>query len=500
MMVQHPGTDTYALGPVIEELVEQTKELYQADSIPWVVGYSGGKDSTAILQLVWMALSDLPPNRRSKPVYIISTDTLVENPVVAAWVSKSLDIMGQAAKRDGLPFHPRRLTPTLQDSFWVNLIGRGYPAPRHKFRWCTERLKIKPSNQFIVDIVQKNGECILVLGTRKAESSQRSNRMQKLEGERTRHQLSPNQSLPNSFVYTPIENWSNDEVWQFLMDFENPWGYRNDDLLAMYRGATKDAECPLVVDTSTPSCGNSRFGCWVCTLVEQDRSMAAMIQNDSEKQWMQPLLDLRNELDLTDDRHLRDFRRMAGHVQLYHDRPIPGPYTQESRAHWLQKLLEAQHWIRGNGPKHVRDLELISQEELQEIRRIWVLDKHELEDSLPRIYEEATGEQYIGAEIVNHHAFGQDEMRILRDICDEDELHFQLIRELLDIEAGYRTHSRRRGLFDALESAFQRNAYTGIEDATARARERRDALKAARDGSPEQLDLTLRNSDSTATP
>ena len=236
MMVQHPGTDTYALGPVIEELVEQTKELYQADSIPWVVGYSGGKDSTAILQLVWMALSDLPPNRRSKPVYIISTDTLVENPVVAAWVSKSLDIMGQAAKRDGLPFHPRRLTPALQDSFWVNLIGRGYPAPRHKFRWCTERLKIKPSNQFIVDIVQKNGECILVLGTRKAESSQRSNRMQKLEGERTRHQLSPNQSLPNSFVYTPIENWSNDEVWQFLMDFENPWGYRNDDLLAMYRG------------------------------------------------------------------------------------------------------------------------------------------------------------------------------------------------------------------------------------------------------------------------
>ena len=228
--------------------------------------------------------------------------------------------------------------------------------------------------------------------------------------------------------------------------------------------------------------------------------MAAMIQNDSEKQWMQPLLDLRNELDLTDDRHLRDFRRMAGHVQLYHDRPIPGPYTQESRAHWLQKLLEAQHWIRGNGPKHVRDLELISQEELQEIRRIWVLDKHELEDSLPRIYEEATGEQYIGAEIVNHHAFGQDEMRILRDICDEDELHFQLIRELLDIEAGYRTHSRRRGLFDALESAFQRNAYTGIEDATARARERRDALKAARDGSPDQLDLTLRNSDSTATP
>ena len=499
-MTQNPAIDAYPLGPVIEELVEQTKQLYQADSIPWVIGYSGGKDSTATLQLVWMALAELSPGQRTKPVHVISTDTLVENPVVAAWVSKSLIIMRRAAKKECLPIYPHRLTPTTQDSFWVNLIGRGYPAPRHKFRWCTERLKIKPSNKFIVDIVQENGECILVLGTRKSESTNRSSRMRKLEGERTRDLLSPNHSLPNSFVYTPIENWSNDAVWQFLLDFENPWGYRNNDLLAMYRGATKDAECPLVVDTSTPSCGDSRFGCWVCTLVEQDRSMAAMIQNDSEKQWMQPLLDLRNELDLTDDRHLRDFRRMAGHVQLYNDRAIPGPYTQESREHWLRKLLQAQRWIRENGPEHVRDLELISEVELQEIRRIWVMDKHELEDSLPRIYDEALGQPYAGADIVNHHAFGQDEMRILREICDGDELHFQLVRELLDVEASFRTHSKRRGLFDALESAFKRNAYTGIEDATALARERRDALKAAREGINAQLDLTLTGGDSSPVP
>ena len=331
----------------------------------------------------------------------------------------------------------------------------------------------------------------MVLGTRKAESTNWSSRMRKLEGERTRDLLSPNQSLSNSFVYTPIEIWSTDAVWQFLLDFENPWSYCNDDLLAMYRGVTKDAECPLVVDTSTPSCGDSRFGCWVCTLVDQDRSMAAMIQNDSEKQWMRPLLDLRNELDLTDDRHLRDFRRMAGQVQLYKDRPIPGPYTQESREHWLRKLLEAQCWIRENGPEHVRELELISGAELQEIRRIWVLDKHELEDSLPSIYEEATGAPYTGADVVNHHAFGQGEMRILREICGGDELHFQLVRELLDIEASFRTHSKRRGLFDALESAFKRNAYTGIEDATTRARERRDALKAAREDAAAQLNLLL---------
>ncbi len=68
-----------------------------------------------------------------------------------------------------MPIIPHRLTPEVQDRFWVNLIGRGYPAPRPKFRWCTSRLKISPSNNFIKSMVKTNGEAILVLGTRKAE-------------------------------------------------------------------------------------------------------------------------------------------------------------------------------------------------------------------------------------------------------------------------------------------------------------------------------------------
>ena len=75
------------------------QQLYLADQVPWVVGYSGGKDSTAILQLVWMALAGLPAEQRHKPVHVISTDTLVENPVVAAWVTHSLEVMAAAAAR-----------------------------------------------------------------------------------------------------------------------------------------------------------------------------------------------------------------------------------------------------------------------------------------------------------------------------------------------------------------------------------------------------------------
>ncbi len=289
--------DELGFQSTIDALHEEIRALYSADEIPWIIGYSGGKDSTATLQLVWGAIAGLPPEQRRKTVHVISTDTLVENPVVAAWVANSLDVMKRAAAEQVAPFRPHRLTPRILDSFWVNLIGKGYPAPRHKFRWCTERLKIRPSNTFINSIVSSSGEAILVLGTRKAESTHRAASMVKHEKGRVRDRLSPNASLPGSLVYTPIEDWTNDDVWFFLMQVRNPWGYNNRDLLGMYAGASADGECPLVVDDTTPSCGDSRFGCWVCTLVEQDKSMTAMIQNDEEKEWMMPLLELRNALD-----------------------------------------------------------------------------------------------------------------------------------------------------------------------------------------------------------
>ena len=128
--------------------MEEVAALYTSDEIPWVIGYSGGKDSTAALQLVWLALAQLPPEQRQKPVFVISTDTLVENPIVALWVSKSLEKMGAEAEKQGLPLSSHRLTPEPANTFWVNLIGRGYPAPRPNFGWCTERLKIYAVNAF----------------------------------------------------------------------------------------------------------------------------------------------------------------------------------------------------------------------------------------------------------------------------------------------------------------------------------------------------------------
>lgn len=467
---------------------EFVQEIYCSDQIPWVIGYSGGKDSTATLQLVWMAISELSESQRRKPIHVISTDTLVENPIVATWVRHSLDRINSAAKTRGLPFKAHRLTPQVEDTFWVNLIGKGYPAPRHKFRWCTERLKIKPSNRFIREVVRESGEAILVLGTRKAESKVRARTMNKHERKRTRKGLSPNATLPNSLVLTPIEDWSNDDVWLFLMQFENPWGYRNKDLLTMYQGASEDGECPLVVDTSTPSCGDSRFGCWVCTLVEKDRSMNAMIQNDEDKEWMLPLLELRNALDQPDDRHLRDFRRMNGLVQLFHDRPIPGPYTQEVREMWLRRVLQAQQWVQQNGPREVRDLELVSIAELAEIRRIWVIDKHEIEDVLPAIYEDECQKPYPldsdGSKTES--PFTQNDLADLKAICRNDRLHYELTRNLLALEWRYRSYARRAGLFARIDQTIRRGFYESQEDAIEHARHKHSTIQAATESVPDE--------------
>ena len=269
--------DELGFHTTLQMLQEEVQVLYTTDDIPWIIGYSGGKDSTAILQLVWTAIADLPRKQRLKNIHVISTDTLVENPVVSLWVAKSHDLMKRAAQEQEVPFCPHRLSPKTRDSFWVNLMGKGYAAPRHKFRWCTYRLKIQPSNTFIESIVPLSGEALLIFGTRKAESAARLRIWPGHEKDRVRDRLSPNSSLPGSLVYTPIENWLNDDVWFYLMQVRNPWGYNNRDLLGMYAGATPDGECPLVVDMSTPSCGDSRFGCWVCTMVEADKSMSAMI-------------------------------------------------------------------------------------------------------------------------------------------------------------------------------------------------------------------------------
>jgi len=447
----------------IDELVNSIARLYLEDLTPWVVGYSGGKDSTACLQLIWLALQRIEKENRKKNVYVVTNDTLVENPVVQHWVKRSHEAMRAQAEYDDLPVIPEMLTPIVGETFWVNLIGRGYPAPNRRFRWCTERMKIHPTTRFIRSLVNQTGEAIIVLGARKAESASRAARIKKYEATEVRENLSPHNDLPSALVYKPIVDWSNDDVWMFLMQYSNPWNFNNKDLLTMYRSATADEECPLVIDTSTPSCGNSRFGCWTCTVVEKDKSMSAMIQNSEERQWMLPLLELRNELAEA-SRETRDFRRLNGKVSIYNGENVPGPYTQKTRAYWLTKVLQAQTWVRENGPTEVRDIDLISIQEIQEIRRIWIEDKHEHEDLLPEIFETETGFSFPHDNFKDLFPLDAEDLMILKRETSTD-LQYELLRELVSVEHAYRSRTRRTGLFESFDKAFDRSGWENPEEA-----------------------------------
>lgn len=436
----------------IQDFYEEVREIYLADRRPWVIGYSGGKDSTATVQVVWLAISSLPPEERNKPVYIISSDTFVETPIIVDHIDSNLEAMGRAAVEQGLPITAHKVVPEVKDTFWVNLLGRGYPAPTSRFRWCTERMKIKPADRFILDRVAEFGEVVMVLGARRGESSTRDQvlKAHEIKGSRLRR----HSSLPNAFVYAPIEEFTTNDVWSYIGQVQSPWGSNNRRLIGMYKNAA-GGECPLVVDKSTPSCGNSRFGCWVCTVVETDSSMESLV--DSGEEWMEPLLNFRNELATHRDpavkRKLREYKRRDGRIwRKQDDTVIPGPYKIQVRRELLRKLLEVQEQVRREGPDP--NATLILDEELCEIRRIWRMEEQDWEDSLPKIHLEVTGRDvdWVHDDVTS---FSTGDEQLLREVCGRHEVPARLVAKLLDLERDMQGMSRRAGIYSRIDQIFR---------------------------------------------
>ena len=246
----------------LKDIYEEIKKLYLNDDRPWIIGFSGGKDSTCMTQLVWTAISQLPAEKLHKKIYIIGCDTLVESPKIVERLKSSLSNMQAKAEEQNVPIQTSMVKPDLEDTFWVCLLGRGYPAPSNSFRWCTERLKIKNADRFIIEKVSQYGEAIVLLGTRKDESGTRQQLMNLYEIKNSL--LNRHSKFAQTYMYCPLKDFLTEDVWNFLLQNKNPWGENNRDLLTMYQEANA-SECPLVVDTSTPSCGGGRFGCWTCT-------------------------------------------------------------------------------------------------------------------------------------------------------------------------------------------------------------------------------------------
>ncbi len=448
----HPKQQSIFLNTTIEDIYKEIRDVYLRYPQPWVIGYSGGKDSTAVVQLTWIALEGLPPEDREKPVFVIASDTKVEAPAIVNYIDTTLNRISQTAQSRGMPFIAEKVMPTLNDSFWVNLIGRGYPAPTSHFRWCTERMKIKPANRFIAERVAQHGEVIMVLGVRESESATRMQLMNthKVKG----HFLHRHSTLPGAYVYAPIAAFSTEDIWTYLLNVQSPWGSKNRDLAALYRNA-QAGECPLVIDTSTPSCGNSRFGCWVCTVATRDTSMESLI--DSGEEWMQPLLEFRDRLFSTTDpkrkREFRDIRGRDGTVYIKDGAAIPRTYKLTASQEMLERVLSAEKEIKEKGPDP--SVQLISEEELLEIRRIWRTERQDWEDSVPAIYRNVynTGIQW---HVDDNPYFHSEEKDLLLRECNEEGVPFELLARLLEIERSHLGMARRVGLQKEVERILSR--------------------------------------------
>jgi DNA sulfur modification protein DndC len=414
---------------IIDELVDQYT-YGDTSERPWIIGFSGGKDSTVLLTLVWRALEkvkkELPyPYQLRRPVYVVCNDTMVENPVITEYVDDVLLKIGKEARNQDLPIIVQKTIPKIESTFWVNVLGKGYPVPNNSFRWCTDKLKIRPTSSFIEEQVNDKGEAIILIGARSAESATRARSIKKHEIKGKRLTKHPNHH--NTLVYSPIKDLMLEEIWYIINALPSPWHYDNSKLFQIYANASADDyECPTVVtNKSHASCGQSRFGCWTCTVVKEDKSMSALITNGED--WMKPLLDFRNKLEI--ERNISDNRlatRRNGQAAITEDGHKQGNYSPEYRARKLRELLELQNKIQETKPL----MELITNQELIAIQVYWYRDG---------IFDFKVGEIFAkiyGRDIETENANIENsiEKRLLKNVCGENEKDYELINNLLTLQ------------------------------------------------------------------
>lgn len=435
--------------PLVEGLLDEIEYVYLSDSRPWVIGYSGGKDSTLVVHLVYAMLKRLDPKDRKKTVHIVSSDTLVENPLIKIYLDEMLSLLKGSAARDGLPIAVKKVTPEPSNSFWANVIGRGFPTPRTNgtFRWCTDRMKIAPSGRYIEQVIkEQRTEVVVVLGVRKAESAARKQRIESRE--LLDRLLNRHATIKNAFVYPAIVSLSTDEVWDILMSNgrKNAWGGDNSRLIELYRGAD-GGECPFAgfssKDEQQQSCGQSRFGCWVCTVVKEDKSLNGFIRQGHRE--LIPLAEYRKWLmSIRDLPEYREKKRRDGTVyRTANDELGFGPFTWEARQLILRKLLRVQKEMK---------YELICEDELRAIDQIWDEEEDMSRRVLVELYYEEMGVR-LPWDSLKRPAFDDATREELERLALEYEVPAELLRTMIFRTNKNKYFSNTRLLRDALTKA-----------------------------------------------
>lgn len=410
---------------VFEDIIEEMTYVYKHDNRPWLIGYSGGKDSSLLVSLTIEVVMRLPEYERTKKIFIVTSDTGVENPIVKNYMHKSSAKINEFSNKISGNIQADIIYPEIQNSYWNLVIGLGYPTPEPPgFRWCTDRLKIMPMNKYTNNIIENYGEIILLLGVRKAESQarMRSITSHEIEGKI----LTPHKDIKGAYVYNPLTNIKNELVWEYLLKDNgiSSWGVDMKYLFSLYQGENLGEEQSVIGEIDKdkiPITGNSRFGCWCCTIVKEDKSLQNFINHGSSE--LIPLRDFRNWLvSIRQNPEFRDNKRRNGKVYQKANGDYGfGPFKLSAREEILRRLLKLE---KETG------FELITIDELKSIDTIWDSEGDLTRRKLVDIYYEVFGERLPWDEY-KEPLYNDNIVNEIKEAAESADIPFELITKLI---------------------------------------------------------------------
>lgn len=222
------------------------EHYYRNEERPFQVGYSGGKDSTLVLQLVCEVADK---NEWKNPVFVGYNKTGLEPIGKFERINKQLERMRKVGINAGCS------EPALKNRFWCMICGRGYSTPAFSLRYCTTCLKLQPNERYFTKVAKESPSrgCLVIDGTRKEESKQRTKRLTEQGAPfglvRLRKQL-------NIESLSPIADVKTAEVWEYLESVGTFfWGGTIAELKGEYQN------------------DYARDGCWVCPFLTKEKEL-----------------------------------------------------------------------------------------------------------------------------------------------------------------------------------------------------------------------------------
>jgi DNA sulfur modification protein DndC len=323
------------LAQYLRETVNVLKNVVEKGYNHWVIAYSGGKDSTLVAIIVAELLQRgvLPD---SVQVEIILGDTLVEIPPMATFADMFLNEVKKNAQASNLPIQVHKTIPPTWHRYWFLVIGKGYPPPHNRFRWCTDRLKILPTARLIKE--RKNEHTVILTGVRFGESDSRTGRLRASactnDNECGIGLWIEKSSQMGTYFVAPIAHWRTCKVWDFHYFVAPQLGWPTVELGHLYGN------------------DSTRFGCWTCTLIGEDKALAA-VTKQVEWSHFKALGHLRDKLQ-------RDARKPENRLQ----RPngYPGRLKISYRRALLDELRRLEEEV---------GTELIAEDEIDAIYAYW---------------------------------------------------------------------------------------------------------------------------------